>query len=335
MVHTFNPPSHTLLKMDAKLTALASGLNVPATFVQWLQTNGIMDCDSMALLAPNEEKVETKIIETAAAAIAIDKTKLRDVIAVTKLWSACRKAYDAPDKAVSIGSASAPEEVMPKEAAEDMASHWASTHKMTLPDAWLLTATLQGKLWRAVSAPTPKMEMIFMEQMRLLSSLSRTEGTQINILGRSVEATTQVADVVTCRMEFCLRARAWFATMAYVSIRKTDWFDFQAAVFGSDKLMEIAFRTVRGEHAPVAHLCACWAASMQYWAEATRISKQKLKDVIMNTGAWEHKWAWGGNVSSGSNNNNIGGGNRQPAQVDLPNDVQRELEKFREAARVN
>jgi hypothetical protein len=130
-------------------------------------------------------------------------------------------------------------------------------------------------------------------------------------------------DPILAPMEVYARAKAWFMTVAYTSVRCTNWFDLQTAVFAADKIFELVQRTSHSQCPPVHFLLEAWANTLSHFAEAVRISGKPLKEVVLNIGTWEHKWAW-----TSPNAAALGG-----AAVDLPKDVQMDVMAAREAAR--
>ena len=309
---------------NANFLKKAKELKVPDNFIEFLTTNGIADVESVALLASTEQEVDAKIL-------AVAKNGGKEVvgvggeIAVKKFWVACRKQFEAGKAG---GKSTANEDGVPEDDANDIKKMWKELHGFVLPDAWSLTGTAQKQVWKDATAATPIVSVLLMEQLRLVSSLVRPTGTLMSMVpGKPTETYDLNVDSVADAMEVFVRARAWLMTTAYYSVASPQWLSLQTAIFASDKIMGLALQTNRGQGPPVAHLCAAWAATVMYWSESARISGNPLGQFVMNTGAWEHKWAWTPNASVG--------GQRQIANtsVDLPREVQSELERLRQVAK--
>ena len=162
-----------------------------------------------------------------------------------------------------------------------------------------------------------------MESLRLMSQRSRASGTFLNVVpGRAVASANVDVDSIHGPLEVYSRARAWFMTMAFLNIRKQAWFDLQTAIFASDKIFELVQQTSSGMSPPVAHFVVAWASTVYYFSEQVRISGQPLLSVVVNTGAWEHRWMWTAPADG-----------HGPARADLHRDVQANVDQMREQAR--
>ena len=108
--------------------------------------------------------------------------------------------------------------------------------------------------------------------------------------GKAVEASAVILDAVVRPLEVYMRCRAWFMTLAYVTIRNRSYFDLQAAVFASEKVLQLVSQTFNGHVAPTTFYVSAWAATVHYFVEQARITSDSLSSIVRNTGAWEHKW---------------------------------------------
>ena len=108
---------------------------------------------------------------------------------------------------------------------------WKGQHGMVLPDSWPLVMSLQLKLWKGVTAEPPAVETLLLEQLRLMTDVSKPMGTDLNVIpGKGVESSDCVAVTVRGPMEIFMRTRAWFMTMFMVSVRSPAWLSFQTAI---------------------------------------------------------------------------------------------------------
>ena len=92
------------------------------------------------------------------------------------------------------------------------------------------------------------------------------------------------------QVEVFTRARAWFMTIAYVSIRRTGFLSLQAAIFASEKIMSLCLRTTDGVAPPIHFLVTAWAATISFFSEQVRVQNVTLESLVRSTGAWEHFW---------------------------------------------
>ena len=251
------------------------------------------------------------------------------MIAVKKLWIACRKAMTVP----SMSPGSTDGEGLSKETEVDLKKRWYAVHGFVLPDNWLLTNQLQKKLWTSASATPPILEPILMECLRLLSQRSRASGTSVNVApGQAVSATTVDIDVLPNSMEVFTRARAWFVTLAFVSIGNPKWFDLQTALFASEKILELVQCTSGGAAPPLAHFIGAWAATINYFSEQVRITGEPVNTFVKNTGSWEHRWTWSAPASY-SPASSASYSHASSGHSDLPRNVAMDVESMQAQAR--
>ena len=90
--------------------------------------------------------------------------------------------------------------------------------------------------------------------------------------------------------------------------------------------------TYEGRSPPVAFLTAAWAWTIHHISEQIRMTARSAKEVIENTGAWEHRWKWTPSTaaSGGSGSSNAGVPDNKKLQNEL--DAMRgQLKRFRQA----
>ena len=159
-----------------------------------------------------------------------------------------------------------------------------------------------------------------MEQLRMHSQRTRTSGTMMSsVPGQAVYTSAVDIDTIHAPLEVAMRAKAWFMTTALVCIRHRVWFDFQTAVFASEKIQELVLKTVGGRLPAVEHLNDAWTATIHHFSEQVWITGSTLKAVVNNTGGWENKWVWSSTVA--------------PSLQDLPTHVAEDAAAMRGLAR--
>ena len=308
--------------MEASFIGKMAGLKVPDDFKTFLVDAGVLDEESFALMAADEKEVKTEIIELAKTK-SVKMDAVSTMIAVKKLWMSCRKTLAEGGKP-SEGSTPQQDE-LPRETQLDLHDHWKRSHGFVTPEAWLLSKSLEKRLWTAANAQKPGIEAVLMEHLRLLSQKTRPTASLVDWghqrPGGSVSSTRVELDQIFAPLEVYSRARAWFYTMAYVCIRKPDWMDLQTAIYGAEKIFDLVQTTSDGRAPPVQHFVEAWANTLNGFAEACRISGSTLKSCIMLTGTWEHKWKWSPSGGSGG------------VSVDLPKQLAIDVADAREQAR--
>ena len=291
--------------MDSAFVLACAGLNFPEQFQELLTQKGSLLLEDFALMAATETDIKTENIDWSKAA-GVELVEVKDQIAVKKHWIAARKS-NVGSSSVSSGDAAA-EEGIPKEPASDLLAMWKQKHGFTRPDTWLVSATNQKTIWKKVNATPPEVEILLVEQLRMHSQRSRIFGTFLNCVpGQSVQASS--VDVDSVHMP-----------MAFVAIRKSDWFDFQTAIFAAEKIQDLVLTTNGGAIPPVEHFNDAWTATINFFSEQVRITSQSLKAVVNNTEGWENKWQWKGR-------------NSVPVAQDLPPHVAQNASAVKEFAR--
>ena len=131
--------------MAAQFISMAEGMKVPKIFLEFLHTKGLDDCESMAVLAADEQSIPRDIFEMLKAE-GKEIMDLADRIAIKKLWVACKASGKFGTG--SSADARAENEGIPREVEIHIKSQWSNAHGFVLPDAWLLNAVLQKALWK-------------------------------------------------------------------------------------------------------------------------------------------------------------------------------------------
>ena len=316
---------------DQQFLSLAQGFKVPEGFVSFLTSSDLADSDSVALMAATEQGIEDGILKPAKAA-GIDLSNIAHQIAVKKLWLACRARLSKSSETPSANSETSRDKI-PTEVHNDLQGRWRELHGFVLPDSWLLTSQCQVKIWNDSTLQSPRVTILLMEQMRLLSNMGKSSLPVMSAVpGRAIELQECIVDSVTDNMEVYVRARAWLMTTALVNIRQPTWFGIQTAIFASDKIMTKCLAVQNGINATPQHLSAAWAQTIHHWSEQVRISGQALGSFVQQTGSWEHFWTWsptrGGQVQEGA----LGKGNHDDLE-NMPKEVRNELYRLRKLAR--
>ena len=285
---------------------------------KFFETKLICDEESFALLATDEKEVKTVILDLLKAG-GLELKEPSEQVAIKKLWISCRRSLESPSANTSAPSSERSDELAP-ETAIDLKSQWAALHGYVLPEGHLLSASLQLKLWKSANSPSPIVEAVLMENLRLLCQKSKATVPLLNVV--TLTTTKVEADSIYGPMEVYARARAWFLTMAYISVRRASWFDLQTATFASEKIFDLVQRTSGHSSPPISHFLIAWAGTVNHFAEQVRVTNGTLKESVLNTGMWEHKWNWSNPAPSAGN-----------AGVDLPADVAMDVNAAQEQAR--
>ena len=321
--------------MEPQLAQIMMTLAVPEDFKNFVVSQGIKTAEDFGRLCATEEKVKDEIIEPAKAAnVKFDTLVTKSLI--VQLWGVCRETMktQAAAKDDVNNNADAP---IPKPSADDIAKVWKGLHSFVLPEDWLLTAGLQGKIWRAITADTPTVPVLLVEHLRTLANKDKPVGAQLCLVpGRVAETIGVVADLCTKPIELYMRIRAFFYTVAYVSVRDTSFFDVQTALFMSEKVLNFVSQTFKNQVPPTAFYVQAWASTAHHLSEQVRISGSSLKDACLGTAGWEHRWtSWSPSPGGGNINHGGGGGGQHHGgggQADAPKQILDDMQKAKAQA---
>ncbi len=300
------------------------------TFVKWLSDNQIRTCEDFGVMAAEEKDVTPEIIAVAAA----DGVKFErpmDKIAVRKLWIACRRVMQGVGTPKSLTD----ESVIPEDVDLDMGSAWGKLHGFQLPDSMLLIKTLQCRIWRGVAAVPPQVDVYLAETLRPMSCMDKSLQQSLALVpGKAPEVVSAAVDVVTKPIELWMRVRAFFMTLAYVSIKTPEFFDYQSAIFISEKVLGWVTNTFQGRPAPASFYVSAWAATVHHFSEQVRVTKQTMTNIVGNVGAYENRWLnYQHPIDHHASASSSSSTSSASPNVDLPQRVQEELARLRESTK--
>ena len=258
--------------MNSSFVQLMMSSGTSTEFKDFLETQKIITIVDFARAAVTEEKVETDIIQPAIAKgvkfeLIIDKSNVR------KLWAACRASLnsEASDEAQSSVSHDAP---LRPEQALDVNNAWIKKHSFILPESWVLVPGLVGKLWRGVHKDSPILEVILAEKIRQLSNGDKPMAGRLDLIpGRAMEPKEVILDAVYRPLDLYGRLRAYFMTLAYVSIHKESFFDLQTAIYMSEKILTLVTQQFKKQTAPTSFYVEARASTAHHFAEQIRVAK--------------------------------------------------------------
>ena len=220
--------------VDAQFAQLLMQIGIADDFKDFLKAQLVFDADMFGRLCSTEAEVKIDIIAVAQGAhVKFDNLAAKGK--VVKLWGACREIMKG--KAASKEEIIGVDQKMPKPDSDYIEKQWKTQHNIVLPEDWLLIETLQGEIWRAVTASPHAVPVILVEHLRTLSCSDKPVGMTLALVpGRAAETGAVISDAVTKPMEIYNRIRAFFYTAAYVSIKDPTFFEFQTAIILGEKV---------------------------------------------------------------------------------------------------
>ena len=310
--------------LDANFVKMCTEARIPEEVMKFFVAQGILEASDLAVLASNENEVKSEIIDPILAVVTL--TTLAQKGSIRKLWMACKKKGKVADKA-DMDTEAGLDGPIPPVPYGDLEKRWSMVHGFTMPDSWLLTANLTGKMWRAFTADKPFLEQMLAESLRLRVAPPKQSGSLISFEpGKTPQTHEIVADSIGKPIELYMRIRAWLNTMAFICINRVDFFDFPTAILASEKILNFCTQTFDSAHAPVSHYVKAWAATITFFAEHVKTApKNTLKEAILMTASWEHRWTSYQPPSGGGGSSGYSGG------PDLPKHVLDEMRQLKEA----
>ena len=133
--------------------------------------------------------------------------------------------------------------------------------------------------------------------------------------GQPAMAESIIADQVERSFELYVRARAFFHTLALVTVLAPDYFPLQTAMMASEMVLAAVSASYGGRAPPVLFLIKAWAETIHYFSECARMSRRTMKDIVENVAGWENRWKWSPGPGDGPR------GAVEPDSRDLENTV--------------
>ena len=276
-VGDFPPPSHPNvsfdLKMDSELErTVVKVFGLDSKFQKWLSAEGIETMDDVALLAMDEQGVESKVVPAAKAG-GVPTEGLMDVVRIKKVWKACR----ASQEGTSVNPLTFESDVPLGEVTRNECDKlWLAKHGFTIGAGRLLVPQQQAPMHSMIHAAAKDFPLIPLRRLRVQSGSS--EDTKGNI---EEEAFTVHA--------IYLKLRAFWTTMAYLSIDQPSFLTFQAADELTDKILDWLHRRHHSGRPPASFFVAAWESTARVLQTGVRAGKP-LRDVLEADSSFQHFW---------------------------------------------
>jgi len=166
-----------------------------------------LTASDVGLLAATEAEICKEILEVATAGGI--KFKLKDKVAVKKLWILCRKCVEGKSGSGKQALADR-DQPLTDEDVEETKGLWSTVHGFVLPEAWILSPVLIGRNSRDVTCTPPRLAVMLAESLRPRSCVEKTPGAVFQALvpGRQTETPVVIADAVTRPIELYISVSA-------------------------------------------------------------------------------------------------------------------------------
>ena len=187
--------------------------------LEFLEKQEILTLQDFGLVAATESDIAKDIIDVAAAAGC--KFEMKDKVATRKLWLVCRKLIDM--KPVDTPAVVDQDTPLTEKEVSDLKGLWTRLHGFVLPEAWILSAGLIGRISRQVTCSPPQLEVILAESLRPRSCSEKTPGAmfQVMVPGRQTETQVVLADSrILCVGGLCVHKAPTVLRLPKCSLRQ-------------------------------------------------------------------------------------------------------------------
>ena len=289
------------MALSSELSAIldASELACPV-FKKFLIDKNMKTPDRFGLVASTEAALEDRFFPVLKAA-GIKIEELDVMISVKKAWLLSRGQVD---KDANMASGRIPQHAMndplPTGTRLGLTEAWKSKYGFTLSNDRLLSEALIGQLFRELTASPRRMSILVAEALRLQSSIHGSGKQIATIQGNLLAAEEVIADQVTNSLELYMRMKAFFNTVALVTVHIPDFFDYQDVVFIEDKILNLLQFTKDSRRPPLVFWTTAWATTMQTWSDEIRTSGKTLSILTKETATWTPPWLSWNPTPSGS-----------------------------------
>ena len=214
----------------------ATAIEIPEAIRKWLAKQGCINYEKIALAVTLEADIGKDMCEPLIAGQMMENS-LGEKAKIKMLWIACREACEKDRKETAGTGSQEADAPIPGKDALRIVELWSKRHGFVITDTQTLVESIQGKMWRDFCKDPPQMRVMLAEELRTRACLNRKVGQSLALVpGKPVETVEIIADAVERAFELFGRIRAFFMTLAYISVATPTWFPLQAAMQAIDKV---------------------------------------------------------------------------------------------------
>ena len=292
LFHRPTPPSWRLdcrfMVLSDPLRALLVSGDVPTGFIEWIEKAGIVTVSQFALIATNEERLDTKIIEGNHRLV----LEMIDEVNIRGAWASARASLDAPSSAsIGPGSSAAPlAHVFAPGVEERLASTWVDRHRINLLGTELLSTKFLAQIYSGLQKSRKSLPFFALDQLRLKSDLVVPGLAGLVFDGSSLAHVSTSLDLdKTCAATFA-KISAYVTSIAYVSADCPDFFDWEVC----RKFLQILYSYVclrmDNKEPTLKAVAKAWMLTYTEFATQVQNHQKSLNDLIADNGSWNHHW---------------------------------------------
>ena len=283
---------------DADMTRILDRCGVGQDFRSWLlnvtgiPAGGTFTPEDMAVMSPNEAGIRANILDEAAKEgpqKVGGATGVAVRVPVTKAWLACRKFLSQTEQVDRI------DEGLPQSVERSLVSRWRGRHNFELIGDMMLIPQTQKKIYGIITASPRQVPVLLAEALRPSTTFASGQDT-LQKLTRNDQGEAHfkevVVDEVRGRFELYKRLRAFFWTVAYLSIEFLNWFSFQDSLYSSERILYFLNQTNADRRPPVHHVTQAWASAIARMVDIVRTTGCTFGEAVKRSAEWEHYFSF-------------------------------------------
>ncbi len=271
------------------LQGIYNECNISQAAADWLMTQGVLSPLEFALLAQKEDEITSKVIAPVKTAGHVVES-MQSTLSYTKCWVLCRRAMSRDEERVKSGLNNE-DQPLPQETDKTYRQAWQRRRNFPLGTDRLLTSNLQNRLHRGLSSRPRRMEIFLIEQLRTMGCTERkAQQAMLVQAGQPVRGTEVYDDAARSHFELWIRIRAFFTTIAFVSINDIEFMSFGGAEQMSDTILRLVHNNYGGSLAPVSHYVEAWAQTAKLMSEHVSTNEGLLETFVKSPSSWRHLW---------------------------------------------
>ena len=256
----------------------------------YLLAEGLVRSQQLALLAPSEEKFQSTVLQSLEWKKHVPDHS-RYQVAGTMLYLFCRAAWDRKKDPAAV-------EVIDSTMAQSIEDQFLDQHGLKLRAHRRVDDKLMKELSDMLAKSPPQFDIIPLERLHLLSSISKKVGSalQADPNSKNVVVSNVAVDETTTHHVLWCKIRALFRSIALLCINNPSFFCLQTAEDMEDRLLDYMGRKYGHSRPPVSFFNKAYLETMQFFQEEVRTEKRTLRAVVESHQEWSHIWkSWTNN----------------------------------------
>ena len=260
--------------------AILTRAGTPKEFEDWLRNKKLWYPLDLYLLASDENRIDTKIIN-ACKGVVPDLTEPAVEVSIRKAWLYCKESVKDP-------KSDEKKEFDPNECSS-LEAAWDGKYHIKLTTHERVGKVLMKKLHSIAHSQPPDFEIIMLEQITLYS-MSSTSVQQVKVaMDGLLHAQQQVVAAVTTAHCVIDRITALLYSFSYVSADMGDWCLLDDV---RECVQEIWRKMQHSEkhQAPVSFYNDAYVATCQVWQTHIVVCNGTLTTAMQNKASWVTFW---------------------------------------------